>query len=70
MLAGPRDAAPAIARYARLSGKPGAVPLFTGSYLAIWAIAGVVAFALALIGLGFVIVIAPSLIPGLTPPPM
>jgi predicted metal-binding membrane protein len=39
-------AAPAIARHARLSGKLGAAPLFTGSYLAIWALVGVVAFAL------------------------
>jgi predicted metal-binding membrane protein len=39
-------AAPAIARHARLNGKLGAAPLFTGSYLAIWALAGVAAFAL------------------------
>jgi predicted metal-binding membrane protein len=39
-------AAPAIARHAQLSGKLGAAPLFTGSYLAIWALVGVVAFAL------------------------
>ena len=39
-------AAPAIARHARLSGRLRAAPLFTGSYLAIWAIAGAAAFAL------------------------
>jgi predicted metal-binding membrane protein len=79
-------AAPAVAKHARLSGKVPAAPLFAGSYLAIWALAGVVAFALdrphgslaaidvplalALIGLGLVIVIGPSLMPGLTPPTM
>jgi predicted metal-binding membrane protein len=39
-------AAPAIARHARLRGKLAAAPLFTASYLAIWALAGVAAFAL------------------------
>ncbi len=39
-------AAPAIARHARVSGKVHAALRFTGSYLAIWALAGVVAFAL------------------------
>ena len=39
-------AAPAVARHARVSGKVRAAPPFAGSYLAIWALAGVVAFAL------------------------
>jgi predicted metal-binding membrane protein len=39
-------AAPAVARHARMSGRVRAVPLFAGSYLAIWALAGVVAYAL------------------------
>ncbi len=39
-------AAPAIARHARLSGTLRAAPLFTASYLAIWALAGLAAFAL------------------------
>ena len=39
-------AAPAIARHARVTGEVRAVPLFAGCYLAIWALAGVVAFAL------------------------
>jgi predicted metal-binding membrane protein len=39
-------AAPAIARHARLSGKLRAAPVFTGSYLAVWALAGVVAYGL------------------------
>jgi predicted metal-binding membrane protein len=39
-------AAPAIARHARLSGRLHAAPLFTVSYLAIWALAGAAAFAL------------------------
>jgi len=39
-------AAPAVARRARLTGKVRAAPLFTGSYLAIWALAGVVAYSL------------------------
>jgi predicted metal-binding membrane protein len=38
-------AAPAVARHARVSGKLRAAP-FAGSYLAIWALAGVVAYAL------------------------
>jgi predicted metal-binding membrane protein len=39
-------AAPAAARHARVSGKMAAAAPFTGSYLAIWALAGVVAYAL------------------------
>ncbi len=39
-------AAPAVARYARARGTVRAAPLFAGSYLAVWALAGVVAFAL------------------------
>ena len=39
-------AAPAVARHARLSGKARAALPFAGSYLAIWALAGVVAYAL------------------------
>ena len=39
-------AAPAVARHARVSGKVRAAPPFAGSYLAIWALAGVVAYAL------------------------
>ena len=39
-------AAPAVARRARLNGKVRAAPPFAGSYLAVWAIAGVVAYAL------------------------
>jgi len=39
-------AAPAIARHARVSGTLFAAPLFTGSYLALWALAGVAAYAL------------------------
>src|ERR1022692_35988 len=39
-------AAPAVARHARMSGKVRAAPPFVGSYLAIWALAGVVAYAL------------------------
>jgi predicted metal-binding membrane protein len=39
-------AAPAIARRARVSGTVRAAPPFAGSYLAIWALAGVVAYAL------------------------
>jgi predicted metal-binding membrane protein len=38
--------APAVARRARMSGKVRAAPPFAGSYLAIWALAGVVAYAL------------------------
>src|SRR5882724_1064137 len=37
-------AAPAVARHARMSGKVRAAVPFTGSYLAIWALAGVVAY--------------------------
>src|SRR6201987_3917256 len=36
-------AAPAVVRYARKTGKAGAALPFAGSYLAIWALAGVVA---------------------------
>jgi predicted metal-binding membrane protein len=39
-------AAPAVVRYARMTGKAGAALPFAGSYLAIWALAGVVAYAL------------------------
>jgi len=39
-------AAPAVARYARAGGGVSAACLFVGSYLGIWALAGVVAFAL------------------------
>jgi predicted metal-binding membrane protein len=39
-------AAPAVVRYARMTGKVGAALPFAGSYLAIWALAGVVAYAL------------------------
>jgi predicted metal-binding membrane protein len=39
-------AAPAVARYARMTGKARAAVPFAGSYLAIWALAGVVAYAL------------------------
>jgi predicted metal-binding membrane protein len=39
-------AAPAIARHVRLSGKASAALPFAGYYLAIWALAGVVAYAL------------------------
>jgi predicted metal-binding membrane protein len=39
-------AAPAVARHARMSGTMRAALLFTGAYLAIWALAGVVAYAL------------------------
>ena len=38
--------APAVARRARMSGKVRAAPPFAGSYLTIWALAGVVAYAL------------------------
>ena len=38
--------APAIARHVRVIGRLRAAPLFAGSYLAIWALAGVVAYAL------------------------
>jgi predicted metal-binding membrane protein len=39
-------AAPAVARYARARGQVLAAPLFAGSYLAVWAVAGIAAFAL------------------------
>jgi len=39
-------AAPAVARHARLSGTVGAAVLFTISYLAIWALTGLVAYGL------------------------
>jgi predicted metal-binding membrane protein len=39
-------AAPAIARQTRVRGKLRAAPPFTGLYLAVWALAGVVAYAL------------------------
>jgi predicted metal-binding membrane protein len=39
-------AAPAVARHARERGQARAAPLFAGSYLAIWTLAGVVAYAL------------------------
>jgi len=39
-------AAPAVARRARMTGKVRAALLFTAAYLAIWALAGVVAYAL------------------------
>jgi predicted metal-binding membrane protein len=39
-------AAPAVARRARMSGEVRAATRFAGSYLAIWALAGVVAYAL------------------------
>jgi predicted metal-binding membrane protein len=39
-------AAPAIARQARVRGKLRAAPPFTGYYLAVWALAGVAAYAL------------------------
>jgi predicted metal-binding membrane protein len=39
-------AAPAVARHARMSGRVRAAPLFAGSHLAVWALAGVVAYAL------------------------
>src|SRR5262249_28818488 len=39
-------AVPAVLRRARVSGRAVAVPLFVGSYLAIWALAGVAVYAL------------------------
>jgi predicted metal-binding membrane protein len=39
-------AAPAVARRAQASGGVRAVPLFVGSYLAVWALAGVAVYAL------------------------
>jgi predicted metal-binding membrane protein len=38
--------APAVARHARMTGKVRAALPFTGSYLAVWVLAGVVAYAL------------------------
>jgi predicted metal-binding membrane protein len=39
-------AAPAVARHARARGRVLAAPLFAGSYLAVWAVAGILAYAL------------------------
>jgi predicted metal-binding membrane protein len=39
-------AAPAVVRHARVSGGLRAVPLFVGSYLAVWALVGVAVYAL------------------------
>jgi len=39
-------AAPAVARYARIAGTARAAVLFAGAYLALWALTGVVAYAL------------------------
>ena len=39
-------AAPAVARHAQMSGKVRAAAPFAGSYMAVWALAGVVAYAL------------------------
>src|SRR5580658_10383372 len=39
-------AAPAVARHARISGTVRAAVLFTGAYLAVWALAGLVAYGL------------------------
>jgi predicted metal-binding membrane protein len=39
-------ATPAVLRYARASGRVRAVPLFVGSYLAVWTAVGVVVYAL------------------------
>ena len=39
-------AAPAVVRRARVSGRVGAVPLFVGSYLAVWAVVGVAVYGL------------------------
>jgi predicted metal-binding membrane protein len=39
-------AAPAVLRRARASGRVGAVPLFVGSYLAVWTLVGVAVYAL------------------------
>ena len=39
-------AAPAIARHARMRGAVSAATLFAGTYLAVWALAGILAFAL------------------------
>jgi predicted metal-binding membrane protein len=67
-------AAPAALRRAHASGRVRAVALFIGSYLAVWTLVGVAVYALyrplalAIVGLGILIVIAPSSVPGLTPP--
>ena len=39
-------AAPAVARHARMSGTVRAAPVFAGAYLTVWALAGVVTYAL------------------------
>ncbi len=39
-------AAPAVLRHAQASGRVRAVPLFAGSYLAVWAVVGVAVYAL------------------------
>jgi predicted metal-binding membrane protein len=39
-------AAPAVSRYAHTSGRMGDVPLFVGSYLAVWTLVGVALYAL------------------------
>ena len=78
-------ATPAVLRRAQASGGVRAVPLFIGSYLAVWALVGAAVLvlaqkllpaktaidlplALAIAGLGVLIVITPSLVPGLGPP--
>jgi predicted metal-binding membrane protein len=40
------SAAPAVVRRAHVSGRLGAVPLFVGSYLAVWTLVGVAVYAL------------------------
>jgi len=92
-------AVPAAVRRARASGRVRAVPLFVGSYLAVWAVVGVAVYALmsltwmaviavlavaqklrpakaavdvplalAIVGFGIWIAVAPSSVPGLVPP--
>jgi len=62
-------AAPAAVRRARASGRLLASPMFAGSYLGVWALVGVAVYALYRpLGLGIWIVLAPSSVPGLTPP--
>jgi DNA-binding transcriptional ArsR family regulator len=65
-------AAAAVFRRARSGGGVRAVPLFIGSYLAVRALAPRAAVdvpvALAITGLGIWIILAPSSVPGLTPP--
>ena len=39
-------AAPAVVRHARARGRGSAAPLFAGTYLAVWALAGIAAYAL------------------------